>query len=798
MVQAMLAMPGGSSLLSEESKEATKGPPQAMRAEFTLQRLQKPSLSKFKTSARTATLSDQLRKVEEQYKAELGLMDDIQEFLRARARLSVEYSSGLQKLTQQFYSKRKWSPTNYVEGHDKILSTELFRILLNSTQEEAKAHQHAADLIVNSTGQSFENAKDDKRILFKMAFAAVSGLQEELLKLDTSVAQCKKEYDSTMKELSQIKKKAKKKSDMELKRAEVKAQTSRSLYLLELAAANGFYLKYRNEQLPEIMDSVRKVDLQFLQKLHGNIAVYIDNIAHVVAEESARVAKLSNMMDAEFEWRSFVHESRQEFGARQLFEMEPYSAEENRDLIVDHETRPILLNVRKMFDLSVKSLKDEIVEKEEKMDSLQNLFAHYTKAGDLFETRQIQTMREKMEILHADIEATATKKLLLDLKIERITQTGIDQIPTPPPSPTVEGTVLDIDVAQAREEDRRERMKAMGDSLSIDSEHSPQMQKKIVLSRQPSEATEYGASGIPAGLVLGRGAPKVSEFRKESKPAVPDAPPPPLPSLEHNAIYAAAKAIDASRALPPLQKHTVMTKPVPVHSVPVPQLPTLLPTQLPPQLPQIPQLPPQLPAKPPPAAARPSVDIILMAPELPPPPEYPETESVDDVPVHFVALYDYAGQQSDDLPLKQDEIVLVLVERSDGWCQGINAAGEVGFFPLSYVREIREHEDPRMAIPKVVRLQNTPQLGFAFSGQNPARVQAVRAGSVASSAGLRSGDIVIEVNSQPVADCDGDAILDMIHELPLGEELRLCVLSTHTFSSAKPELIRQTSTASLV
>ena len=31
-----------------------------------------------------------------------------------------------------------------------------------------------------------------------------------------------------------------------------------------------------------------------------------------------------------------------------------------------------------------------------------------------------------------------------------------------------------------------------------------QMQKKIVLSRQPSGATDYSASGIPAGLVLGR------------------------------------------------------------------------------------------------------------------------------------------------------------------------------------------------------------------------------------------------------------------------------------------------------
>ena len=45
-------------------------------------------------------------------------------------------------------------------------------------------------------------------------------------------------------------------------------------------------------------------------------------------------------------------------------------------------------------------------------------------------------------------QATSLKKHLLELKIERITQTGIDQMPSPPPSPTAESTVLDIATAQ--------------------------------------------------------------------------------------------------------------------------------------------------------------------------------------------------------------------------------------------------------------------------------------------------------------------------------------------------------------
>ena len=44
----------------------------------------------------------------------------------------------------------------------------------------------------------------------------------------------------------------------------------------------------------------------------------------------------------------------------------------------------------------------------------------------------------------------------------------------------------------------------------------------------------------------------------------------------------------------------------------------------------------------------------------------------------------------------QDEVILVLVERTDGWCQGINANGVVGFMPLSYVQELPPDEEPSM------------------------------------------------------------------------------------------------------
>ena len=47
---------------------------------------------------------------------------------------------------------------------------------------------------------------------------------------------------------------AKKKNDADIKKLEQKAQFSGNQYLLELASANNYYLRYRNEQFPEITD----------------------------------------------------------------------------------------------------------------------------------------------------------------------------------------------------------------------------------------------------------------------------------------------------------------------------------------------------------------------------------------------------------------------------------------------------------------------------------------------------------------------------------------------------------------
>jgi hypothetical protein len=87
--------------------------------------------------------------------------------------------------------------------------------------------------------------------MFKPALRVLASLQEDLCAIDVSVALAKRKYDAAMKTLLSKKKKD---DPADLRKVMNSVQFARNDYLLELACANKLYLKFRNEQIPEVLD----------------------------------------------------------------------------------------------------------------------------------------------------------------------------------------------------------------------------------------------------------------------------------------------------------------------------------------------------------------------------------------------------------------------------------------------------------------------------------------------------------------------------------------------------------------
>ena len=181
-----------------------------------------------------------------------------------------------------------------------------------------------------------------------------------------------------------------------------------------------------------------------------------------------------------------------------------------------------------------------------------------------------------------------------------------------------------------------------------------------------------------------------------------------------------------------------------------------------------------------------SVCVCVLPRYIPTPEPYnPGNESIYeelrdvDTPQFHRALYDYRAIQTDDLSISSGEQCYVLVTREDGWCQGLNERGQIGYFPSSYIEKMADQDTATLPKPRIVRLKPTPKesLDVLQSAGRPPTINHIEPGTVASTAGLFVGDMILEVDDEPCASAGYGQIASWLSQCETGRTLKICVVA---------------------
>ncbi|RVE73138.1 hypothetical protein OJAV_G00047310 [Oryzias javanicus] len=261
-------------------------------------------------------LVEQFRCLEQQSESRLQLLQDLQEFLRRKAELQLEYSKGLDKLAERYSAKIRTSREHqHFKKDQNLLSTvNCWYLVLDQTRRESRDHATLSDIYNNNVIVRLAHVGEDVLRLFKKSKDIGVQMHEELVKVtnelytvmktyhmyhneslsaenklkeaekqeekhigkgnDISAGLLRHAHDERPQRRSSVRKMEKLKEKRQAKYSEnkLKCTKARNDYLLNLAATNSLVAKY---YIHDVSDMIDCCDLGYHASLGRTMRTYL-------------------------------------------------------------------------------------------------------------------------------------------------------------------------------------------------------------------------------------------------------------------------------------------------------------------------------------------------------------------------------------------------------------------------------------------------------------------------------------------------------------------------------------------
>ncbi|XP_069039442.1 SLIT-ROBO Rho GTPase-activating protein 3 isoform X2 [Lepisosteus oculatus] len=326
-------------------------------------------------------LSEQLKVLDVQVELRVQLIQDLNEFLRRRAEIELEYSRSLEKLVDRFSSKiRHPKEQQNLKKDENLLSpVNCWYLLLNQTRQESRDHAALGDTCSAHITVRLTHIAEDTGRLSKKSKEVGLQMQDELLKVTSELQTAMKTYhqyhtdslsaEGKMKEAekleerhmgksadqgvsqsggdpkqqrrSSVKKmeRMKEKRLVKLQEAQLKCTKARNDYLLNLAAANAAMNKYYLQDVCTLIDCC---DLGFHLSLGGALRGYLSAQRRVQQSREEALVVLDTAiqgLDPQSDQKKILEMNNSAFCLPFRFEYQPHEGDQVCEVSVEAQVR---------------------------------------------------------------------------------------------------------------------------------------------------------------------------------------------------------------------------------------------------------------------------------------------------------------------------------------------------------------------------------------------------------------------------------------------------------------------------
>ncbi|XP_072345083.1 SLIT-ROBO Rho GTPase-activating protein 1-like [Scyliorhinus torazame] len=141
-------------------------------------------------------LTDQMKCLDTQVEFRSQCLQDLSEFFRRKAEIELEYSRGLDKLTERFSSKIRNSKDHQGFRKDQNLLSPVncWYLILDQTRRESKDHGALSEIYSNNIVLRLSHVSEDVTRMCKKSKEVAIQMQEELLKVTNELQTAMKNY----------------------------------------------------------------------------------------------------------------------------------------------------------------------------------------------------------------------------------------------------------------------------------------------------------------------------------------------------------------------------------------------------------------------------------------------------------------------------------------------------------------------------------------------------------------------------------------------------------------------------